>query len=313
MLSIILPCYNEEGNLRHVYRDIMESVPEDVNGLEVVFVDDGSSDGTFAVIEELSGQDPRVKGIRLSRNFGHQVALYAGLHEARGDRVVIMDADGQHPASLIPDLIGKMSEGYDIVNTIRLETEGTGVVKKASSRWFYRLFNALSDVRIEPSAADFRIMNRKALDAFLSMEEHDRFTRGIIGWMGFRQATLEYRAPRRISGTSKYSFRKMRHFALDGITSFSSKPLRISAVFGLVVLFSGLVYLVYAIVMYFLGRTNPGWTSLLVTILILGGVQLLIMGIVGEYLARIFHETKRRPHYFIQQRTGEEEHKKDQS
>jgi len=305
MLSIVLPAYNEAENIQPVYRDITESLTGHAGDREIIFVDDGSVDGTFSEVEKLSRQDPRVRGIRLSRNFGHQAALYAGLNEARGDQVIIMDADGQHPASMIPALLNKLSEGYDIVNTTRVETEGSGAVKKTSSRWFYRLFNALSDVKIEPSSADFRIMNRKALSAFLSIEEQDRFTRGIISWMGFRQAILEYRAPRRISGTSKYSFRKMRLFALDGITSFSSKPLRISAIIGIIVLVSGLLYMIYAVTMFFLGRTNPGWTSLLVTILILGGVQLLILGIIGEYLARIFHETKRRPHYFIQQRTGD--------
>lgn len=307
MLSIVIPAYNEEGNIPTVYREIVDAVPEETDPLEIIFVDDGSRDGTFSEIEKLSMQDSRVKGIRLSRNFGHQVALYAGLNEAGGDRVITMDADGQHPASLIPALTGKLDEGYDIVNTIRLETEGVGGWKKTSSRWFYRLFNALSDVRIEPSSADFRIMSRKALKAFLSMEEHDRFTRGIVSWMGFRQATVEYSADRRRSGKSKYSFRKMRVFALDGITSFSSKPLRISMALGLIVFFAGLVYMLYAVIMYFLGRTNPGWTSLLITILILGGVQLLILGIIGEYLARIFNETKRRPHYFIERRTGEQD------
>ena len=304
MLSIVLPSYHEEDNIRYMYQEILKHVSQSAS-LEIIFVDDGSRDQTFEKIKELAMEDQRVRGIRLSRNFGHQTALLAGLKEAEGELVIMMDADGQHPPALIPDLLKKMDEGYDIVNTIRKETEGSGLLKKASSRWFYWVFNALSDVKIEPSAADFRIMNRKALEAFLSIDEQDRFTRGLVTWIGFKQAYIDYIAKKRQAGSSKYTFRRMRIFAVDGVTSFSARPLRMSTTLGFVTMFAGILYAVYAIIMKLLGNTNPGWTSLLLTILFLGGIQLISIGILGEYLARIYNETKRRPHFFIQERTRE--------
>ncbi len=304
MVSIVLPAYSEENNIHPLCHEIIDHL-EETSGFEIIFVDDGSRDQTFRRIEELSRNDARVKGIRLSRNFGHQTALLAGLNEAAGDVVITMDADGQHPPAMIPRLIEKLAEGFDVVNTTRLDAKGTGIFKKISSRWFYRVFNMLSDTRIEPASADFRIMNRKALDAFLTIEEHDRFTRGLVSWMGFRQTQLSYRAQERRSGRSKYSLRRMRLFAFDGVTSFSSKPLRLSMLMGLITILGGLAYMIYAVLMYLQGHTNPGWTSLLITVLLIGGIQLFSIGILGEYLARIFNEVKKRPHYFIQKRTGE--------
>ena len=271
--------------------------------LEVIIVDDGSADGTFREIVKHAEKDPRVRGIRLSRNFGHQVALLAGLNEAQGDRIVMMDADGQHPASLIPRMLEKLSEGYDIVNTLREDTRDAGPLKKSSSKFFYRFFNTLSDVKIQTGSSDFRIMTRRALEAFLQFDEQSRFTRGLVSWMGFRQTSIPFTAPARRTGKSKYTPRRMFRFAFDGLTSFTYKPLRISTYLGMVVLSLGIIYAIYAVVVYFLGKINPGWTSLLITMLVLGGTQLVILGIIGEYIARIFTETKKRPHYFISERT----------
>jgi glycosyltransferase involved in cell wall biosynthesis len=304
MLSIVIPAYNEEGNINYLSREIRETLSGTGKEFEVIFVDDGSRDNTFGEIERTAREDPRIRGLRLSRNFGHQVALLAGLHESAGEKVVTMDADGQHPASLIPDLISKLEEGYDIVNTIREDTRDAGLFKKSSSGMFYRLFNTLSEVKIQENASDFRIMNREALNAFLSIDEHNRFTRGLVSWMGFRQTSIPFVAPARNSGRSKYTFRRMFRFAFDGLTAFSSKPLRISTYLGLSVLILGIAYSIYALVVFFMGRSNPGWTSLLISILVLGGTQLLILGIIGEYISRIFIESKRRPHYFIEKRTG---------
>jgi len=304
MLSIVLPCYNEEKNILVVYKQI-KSALSGVR-MEIIFVDDGSSDETFQRIIELSATDSSVKGISLSRNFGHQVALLAGLKEAAGEIVISLDADGQHPPALIPLLLEKQKEGYDIVNTRRLDSDNTGWLKRKSSRWFYRLMNMMSDVKIESAAADFRLMTREALIAYLQIDEHNRFTRGLVGWMGFRQAVVEFQPETRIFGKSKYTLRRMLRFALDGITSFSSLPLRMSMYFGTLVFLLAVVYSVYALVMHFSGNTNPGWTSLLIVILLLGGVQLLTIGIIGEYLARIFNEVKGRPHYFIRERTGQD-------
>jgi dolichol-phosphate mannosyltransferase len=303
MISIVLPAFEEEQNIQPLCQEILGQL-EGSSALEVIFVDDGSRDRTYERIEDLSRSDTRVKGIRLSRNFGHQTALLAGLNEASGDAIIMMDADGQHPPSMIPRLIEKLEEGFDVVNTTRIDARGTGLFKRISSRWFYRVFNMLSDTRIEPASADFRIMNRLALDAFLTIEEHDRFTRGLVSWMGFRQAHLPYQAEKRKRGKSKYSLRRMRLFAFDGVTSFSTKPLRISMILGLATILGGFVYIGYAVVMYLQGHTNPGWTSLLISVLLIGGVQLFSIGILGEYLARIFHEAKRRPHYFVEKRCG---------
>lgn len=304
MLSIVIPAYNEEGNISTLYGEILKTAAADGRELEVIFVDDGSRDNTFAEVERIAGGDRRVKGLRLSRNFGHQVALLAGLLEAEGDMVLTMDADGQHPASLIPALVSKLEEGYDIVNTVREDTREAGALKKSSSGLFYRLFNSLSEVRIQENSSDFRIMNREALRAFLTIEEHNRFTRGLVSWMGFRQTSLPFVAPARTSGRSKYTIGHMFRLAFDGLTAFSSKPLRISTYLGLVVLTLGIAYSIYALVIYFTGRSNPGWTSLLISLLVLGGTQLLILGIIGEYIARIFIESKRRPHYFVEKRVG---------
>ncbi|MFC2129478.1 glycosyltransferase family 2 protein [Bacteroidota bacterium] len=302
MLSIVLPSYYEEENIKFIYDEIIKELPKGEE-FELIFVDDGSKDKTFENISILAKQDKRVKGIRLSRNFGHQVALLAGLQEAKGDLVISMDADGQHPPKVIQALLEKQKEGFDIVNTRRLDSKNTGWFKRSSSRWFYRMINMMSDVKIEPAAADFRLMTRKALDAYLEIGEHDRFTRGLVGWIGFKQAIVEFMPSDRHAGRTKYTFKRMRKFALDGITSFSSKPLRLSMYLGLTVFILAIVYAIYAIVMHFTGHTNPGWTSLLITILFLGGVQLFSIGIIGEYIARIFNEAKARPHYFISDRT----------
>jgi polyisoprenyl-phosphate glycosyltransferase len=302
MLSIVLPSYYEEENIKFIYDQIVSVLPEKEDA-ELIFVDDGSKDSTFEKIAELSAKDKRVKGIQLSRNFGHQVALLAGMREAKGSIIICMDADGQHPAAVIPELLKKQKEGFDIVNTRRLENKNTGWFKRASSRWFYRMINMMSDVKIEPASADFRLMTRKALDAYLEIGEHDRFTRGLVGWIGFKQAIVEFMPDERNAGLTKYTFRRMRQFAFDGITSFSSKPLRISMYMGVIVFLLAILYVIYALVMHFTGHTNPGWTSLLITILLLGGIQLFSIGIIGEYIARIFNEAKGRPHYFISDRT----------
>lgn len=303
LLSVVIPAYNEEQNVFPLYQEltiVMEATGFDY---EVIFVDDGSRDNTFDEIKKLSVQNKKVSGISLSRNFGHQVAIMAGLQQSKGNLVVMMDADLQHPPEIIPLLIEEQKKGFDIVNTRRLDAKGTGALKKGTSKLFYGILNRLSDVRIEPAAADFRLLTRKAADAFLKFEERDRFTRGLISWMGFRQSIVEYTASARHSGKSKYTFKKMLQFGMDGITSFSSRPLRISFYTGLVLFIAGLTYAIYAIARNIHGDTVPGWTSILVSVLIIGGFQLLSLGIIGEYIARIFNETKARPIYFIKDKT----------
>ena len=297
LLSIVIPCFNEESNIEQLINELVP-VLKNLN-YEIIFVDDGSKDNTFLLIKNISGKNKNITGISLSRNFGHQVAIMAGMQQSKGDVVIMMDADLQHPPQIIPQLIAEYEKGFDIVNTKRLETKGESAFKKLTSKSFYSLINFLSDVKIEPASADFRLMSRKAVDAFLQFEEKDRFTRGLISWMGFKQSIIEYNASSRFAGKSKYTFKKMFRFGMDGITSFSTKPLRISFYTGFIVFFIGIAYSIYAIIKNILGETVPGWTSILVSVLIIGGIQLLSVGIIGEYIARIFNETKARPLYFI--------------
>jgi glycosyltransferase involved in cell wall biosynthesis len=303
ILSVIIPLYNEEENIELLFHALVPVLKQFDRPWEVIFVDDGSKDKSFELVKKMHEQNPDVIGISLSRNFGHQVALLAGMQRAKGDVVIMMDADLQHPPEVLPRLYEEYTKGFDIVNTRRIDSKETGWFKKFTSGIFYRLINLLSDVSIAESSSDFRLMSRKALEAFLQFHERDRFTRGLISWMGFTQTIVDYKCPPRFAGKSKYTLRKMLHFALDGITSFSAKPLRIASYMGFIVFLIGFLYAIYAIVQYFRGATLAGWTSLLVTVLIIGGVQLLTIGIIGEYLARIFNESKARPVYFIKDQT----------
>jgi glycosyltransferase involved in cell wall biosynthesis len=305
-ISIVVPLLNEEGNISVLYESLVNVLTTITTDFEIIFVDDGSKDSSFEKITSISNSDNRVLGISLSRNFGHQIAITAGLEHSCGEVVITMDADMQHPPELIPSLVEKYKEGFDIVNTIREESEDAGVFKKVTSKWFYSIINKLADIRIEPASADFRLMNRKTVEAFLQIKEKNRFTRGLISWMGFNQAHITYKASTRFSGKTKYSITKMFGFAADGITSFSAKPLRISFYTGLIVSFIGLLYAVYAIVEYFNNKTIPGWTSILVSILIIGGIQLISIGIIGEYLARVFNEAKNRPLYLVKKYVSKE-------
>jgi len=301
-ISVVVPLYNEEMNIEALY-SALNAILQCLNRkFEIVYVDDGSRDRSFELVKALNSKDNRVKGLSLSRNFGHQVALSAGMQHALGNIIITMDADLQHPPEVIPLLLDEYSKGFDIVNTRRTDSKETGYFKRITSRFFYRLINRIADVSIPESSSDFRLMSRKALDSFLQFGERDRFTRGLVSWMGFRQTVVDYECAPRFGGKSKYSIPRMLHFAVDGITSFSAKPLRIASYMGMLAFVLGLAYAIYAIVQHVGGRTIPGWTSLLVTILVLGGIQLLSLGIIGEYLARIFNESKSRPLYFIKDR-----------
>ncbi len=305
-LSIVVPVYNEAVNLEVLYASLHAVLEKTGRSYEVIIVDDGSSDGTFEVVKQLHGRNPAVKGYSFSRNFGHQTALFAGLSKSTGEVVISMDGDMQHPPEMIPALLEKYEEGYDIVNTKRIDAKSTGLFKKLTSRWYYKMLNALSDVPIEPAAADFRLMNRKSVEALNSLPETHRFTRGLVGWMGFKQAILPYQAAPRHAGSSKYTFFKMLRFGLDGIVSFSVKPLRIAFYTGVMVSIAALLYAIYAIVQHLLGSTVEGWTSILVSVLFIGGVTLLSLGVIGEYIARIFNEVRRRPMYFFKDQTNDD-------
>ncbi|MCC6501666.1 MAG: glycosyltransferase family 2 protein [Deltaproteobacteria bacterium] len=304
--SIVVPVFNEESVIDEFSKRALEVMGSLREPCELIFVDDGSTDATFRKASALASKSAQVKAIRLSRNFGHQIAITAGMDAATGEAVIVMDGDLQHPPELIPDMVKKWAEGFHVVNTNRMETEGIPLKKKLFSKIFYKLINIDSEVPIYPDAADFRLMDRSAVEAFRQLREQDRFVRGLTSWIGFRQTSVQFNAPERHSGESKYTLRKMVKFAVNGITSFTTLPLKAVGIFGLVVAAASFVYAAFALYeKLVLGITVEGWTSLLVGILFLGGVQLISIGVLGAYIARIFRQVKNRPLYFVQERAGQ--------
>lgn len=295
LLSIIVPVYNEEGNILPLVATIEQACKEDY---ELIFADDGSSDSTFKKIEEASKTNSRIKCISLSRNFGHQNALMAGLQHARGNFIITMDGDLQHPPSLIADIISELNNGFDVVHTRRRKTNA-GPFKKIFAALFYKFINTISDTRIEPNQADFRGFTKKVLTAILQFEERELFLRGIFSWIGYKSTVLEFDAPARLHGKSKYSWGKMLKLALKGTTSFSFKPLRLALLAGTIVSLLAFGFGIFALVEYYRGHTVPGWASLIIAVMFLGGTQLLAIGLLGEYIAGLFTESKKRPLYLI--------------
>lgn len=304
--SVVVPVFNEESVIDEFSKRVIAVMGSLKEPYELIFVDDGSSDDTFRKASVLASRHKEVKALRLSRNFGHQVAITAGMDEATGQAVIVMDGDLQHPPELIPQMISRWAEGFHVVNTARLETEGIPLKKKLFSKVFYKVINIDSEVPIYPDAADFRLMDRAAVEAFRQLREQDRFVRGLTSWIGFRQTSVPFTAPPRHSGESKYTLRKMLRFAINGITSFTTLPLKAVGSFGLIVAAVSFVYAVFALYQKMvLGVTVAGWTSLLVGILFLGGVQLISIGVLGAYIARIFRQVKNRPLYFVQEKAGQ--------
>ncbi len=296
LISIIIPVYNEEANIIPVSEAIDQHVKDNY---EILFVDDGSTDGTFYVIEEQSVRDHRVKCISLSRNFGHQNALMAGMKNAEGDIIILMDGDLQHPPSVIPSMLQAIENGYDLVHTSRSNNNNASILKKITGVLFYNIINSISDTRIEPNVADFRAFTRKVLNSILQFNEKELFLRGIFSWVGFKSIIIPFQAPARIHGQTKYSFSKMMRLALKGTTSFGFKPLRIALLLGTFISLTAFAFAVFALVAYFNGNTVPGWASLIIGIMLLGGTQLLAIGLIGEYIASLFIEVKNRPVYLI--------------
>lgn len=304
-LSVVAPCYQEAAGLEEFYRRVTAACRQLVQRHEIILIDDGSRDRTWEIIRALAARDPAVRGVRLSRNYGHQFALTAGLQAARGARVLMIDADLQDPPELLEPMLAQMDAGVDVVYGRRLAREGETRFKRWTAWWFYRVIRWLSDTDIPPDTGDFRLVNRRVLDALNSMSEHHRFVRGMVSWLGFEQVAVTYRRDARHAGATGYSFRKMARFALDALTSFSTRPLRLASYLGFgLALFSGLV-LIYSVVQWLLGHTVQGWTSLMVVVLVIGGLQLFVLGIIGEYLGRLFIEAKGRPLYLIREVVGE--------
>jgi polyisoprenyl-phosphate glycosyltransferase len=300
MLSVVAPAYNEaDGLAAFVARvtDVLDSTGED---WELVLVDDGSTDGTWRTIAAAAAADARVRGIRLSRNFGHQLALTAGLSVARGDGVITLDSDLQHPPEVIPQLLAAAREGNDVVYAVRSSTDTAGFWKRTSARIFYRLLNKLSSLELPEGAADYRYHSRRVVDVLLEMPERHRFLRGLVRWAGYRQTFVEYHRATREAGESKYSLRRMILFAWDAVVSFSSFPLRIASVLGVCVSVLGLLYLVYVLaIRVFTSEAIQGWTSVTAAVLVLGGAQLIFLGVIGQYLGRMYDDIKRRPLFLI--------------
>lgn len=306
LVSIVIPCFNEEEVITETLDRIgllCNSQPD--IAFEVICVDDGSCDATPAILRTRQKADPRLRVVGFARNFGHQVAVTAGIDAASGDAVVLIDADLQDPPEVVVEMIGKWREGYDVVYGTRTSRPGESRFKLGTARAFYRLLNRLSEVPIPLDTGDFRLMSRPVVDTLKAMPERHRFVRGMVAWVGFRQIALPYERAERFAGTSKYPLRKMLRFATDGILSFSSRPLQVATGLGIVAAALSLLGILYALAMrIFTSTWVEGWTALMIAVLFMGGIQLLSLGIIGEYIARIYDESKGRPLYIVRERLG---------
>lgn len=300
-LDIILPAHNESGNITLMYDELLQSVDSEGYAFRLIFVDDGSTDSTLQEITALSEKDDKVKYISLSRNFGHQNAIKAGLDFSDAEVVIMMDCDLQHPTDLITQMLSKFEEGYDVVRTYRKDSKSIGYIKRKTSNFFYCLISRLSEVKIEKGSADFRLISGKALQELRGLNEFDLFYRGLIKWIGFKQIGIYYEANDRMNGRTKYSFVKMVRFGLKGFTSFSTKPLYFSAYIGLIVSMISVLYIPYVAYAIISGDQIAGWASILVTIAFFGGLNLMILGIIGIYISKLFLQSKARPHYIVHQ------------
>ena len=300
-ISIVIPVCNEEANIAIVIaalQDVFQPLPY---AYDVCFVDDGSTDGTLDELKQQSANHSNLFFISLSRNFGHQNALKAGLDMVDGDCVIMMDGDMQHPPDLIPELIQQWALGYDIVYTIRKDHKEMPLMKRKTSNMFYNLINNLSDIELEQGTADFRLMDKKVVEVFRAFKESDLFMRGLVKWMGFTQLGIEYDPAQRTQGKSKYTLKKMIRFALQGITSFSTRPLYIAAYLGFIFSLLSVLYIPYIIWSKIFGHAISGWASVIATIAFFGGLQLMILGIIGMYIGKLFVQSKQRPHYIVKE------------
>lgn len=304
LLSVIVPCYNEEKVILMTYQRLSEILFVDGKSqnykYELVFIDDGSKDQTVDILKSIADQDRHVRYISFSRNFGKEAAMLAGLTYAAGDMIVIMDADLQHPPELIPEMVKSAAEGYDQV-IARRNRKGDKVSKTLTARLYYKIINKLVDVRMDDGVGDFRLLSRKAVDALLSMQEYNRFSKGMFSWIGFKQKVIEYENQPRAVGESKWSFKRLLSYGIDGLLSFNNKPLRACCGFGAGLLAISMVYLLIIFIRICIyGIDVPGYFTTIFAVLIIGGIQLISIGILGEYIGRIYYEVKQRPHFLIQ-------------
>jgi dolichol-phosphate mannosyltransferase len=303
LISVVVPLFNEEGNVAELIGRVTASMERIAStsgdAYEIVAVNDGSRDGTLAALRALRATHPRLGIVDLSRNFGHQIAATAGLDAARGDAVILMDGDLQDPPELVERFVEKWREGYDVVYATRKARRGESIFKRLTARAFYRTIRSLTNVSIPVDTGDFRLMSRRVIDALAQTREKHRFLRGLVSWVGYRQIGIEYERDARFTGETKYPLSKMLKFAIDGITSFSEIPLRFATYLGFTVSLFAFVYIVIVLVNKALGANEPGYTSIMVALLFLGGVILISLGIIGEYLGRIYDQVKERPLYFL--------------
>jgi dolichol-phosphate mannosyltransferase len=300
-ISIVVPVFNEQDNIETFYKEVLKHLEPLAYKLDFLFIDDGSTDATPFILEGLVKNDARVRSLIFARNYGHQRALTCGMDYAEGDAVITMDGDLQHPPELLPALIAKWEEGFDVVQTIRVSTDGISWVKKFTSDFFYKLMNIISNVRIVTGGSDFRLLDKKVVKSFRLFREQARFIRGMVSSLGYKRTNIEFVAPQRFAGISKFSPRKMLHFALDGVTAYSKAPLRFAFYIGLIlgaISFSLTLHVFY--IKLFTYEAVPGWATISASILFLGGIQLVGLGIIGEYVGRVFEEVKQRPLYLIQ-------------
>lgn len=301
LISIVVPMYFEEEVAEECYKRLFNVAKEHDINYEIIFVNDGSTDRTFEILEHITNVDKHVKVISFSRNFGHQIAITAGIEKAKGDAVVVIDADLQDPPEIIPQMIKLWLEGYEVVYAKRKKRDGETWFKLATAKLFYRFLNMISTVRIPVDTGDFRLMDRKVVDALKKMPEHNRFVRGMISWIGFKQASLEYQRKERFAGETKYPLKKMIKFAMDGILSFSARPLKIIEYIGFTALTAALGIFLFCFlkILLHIGAIDSEWELLIASILFMGGIQLIAIGILGEYVARIYDESKGRPLYIV--------------
>ncbi len=302
LVSVVAPVFNEDATVDEFYSRVCSAL----HGLpfELVLVDDGSTDGSPMKLESLASRDPRVRVVYLSRNFGHQTALTAGLDHARGDAVVMLDADLQDPPEVIPTMLDHWRAGCDVVYAVREHRQGESRFKLSTARWFYTLFDKLAHVELQHNSGDFRLLDRRPLDALLSMRERNRFLRGMTVWVGYTQAAVPYQRDARHAGKTKYSIPKMVRFSLDAISSFSHRPLQLATLLGFLISTLAFIAIPIVVVLRILGSYLPGFSALTIVVLLLGGIELIAIGIIGEYVGRIYDEVKGRPLYLVRARSN---------
>ncbi|MCL2044358.1 MAG: glycosyltransferase [Treponema sp.] len=302
-LSLVVPCYNEEAVIQLFYEQAIKTCTSINTPFEIIFVDDGSKDDTLKIVRQTANKDARVRYVSFSRNFGKEAALLAGLQAVRGEYIVTIDADGQDPLSLIPQMLEVVvSQGYDCAGARRINRKGEPPVRSFFARRFYRLMKKIADIEVVDGARDFRLMNRKYLEAVLSMPERNRFSKGIFPWLGFRTKWLEYENIERVTGKTRWSFWKLFTYSLDGIIAFSSKPLAIASILGIVLFLVALSFIIFIVIRRLVyGDPVAGWASTISVILFCSGIQLFTTGILGQYLAKIYTEVKQRPHFIVKE------------